>query len=144
MFSRFAPLKLFKKTYPNTRSFPLTSIEIIRMFGSEPKRFFIKSLTSKFFRCALFLRVVVKISLGDKVTPSKFELERLVSINNEPLMDVLDTPVKSTPERFAFQKLVLYEITSDMSTPDKFECANDELDKSAPARLLFLILVKST
>ena len=35
-------------------------------------------------------------------------------------------------------------MTPDSSTPDKFECANDAPDKSAPARLLFLIFVRST
>ena len=35
-------------------------------------------------------------------------------------------------------------MTPDRLTHDKFECANDAPDKSAPARLLFLILVRST
>ena len=43
--------------------------------------------------------------------------------------------------RSAFQKLVASKITFDILTSDKFEYANDAPDKSAPARLLFLILV---
>ena len=45
--------------------------------------------------------------------------------------------------RSAFQKLVASKITFDILTSDKFEYANDAPDKSAPARLLFLILVRS-
>ena len=42
-----------------------------------------------------------------------------------------------------FQKLVAPSVTPVRSTPDKFECANDAPDKSAPAKLLFLIFVRS-
>ena len=42
-----------------------------------------------------------------------------------------------------FQKLVAPSVTPDRSTPDKSECANDAPVKSAPARLLFLIFVRS-
>ena len=52
--------------------------------------------------------------------------------------------VKSTPERFALYKLVDSKMAPARLMPDKFECANDVSDKSASARLLFLILVRST
>ena len=95
-------------------------------------------------RCALFLKVALIISTGDRLTSSKFELDIVVSSNVVPSIDALDTAVKSTPERLAFLKLPRSRITSDRLTPDKFECANDVKNKSAPAKLLFFSVVRST
>ena len=52
--------------------------------------------------------------------------------------------VKSRPGRFEWWKLFNSKMAPAKLTPDKFEYANDVLDKSAPARLLFLLLVRST
>ena len=57
---------------------------------------------------------------------------------------ITSVTVKSRPERFAFLKLFNSKMAPTRLTADKFEYANDVLDKSAPARLLFLILVRST
>ena len=82
-------------------------------------------------------------SVGERLTLSKFELVKVAFQNTTPV-GTLSITVKSTPDRFVFGKYVFCRITLEMLTPDKFASRNEVLSKFAPARLLFLVSVKST
>ena len=71
------------------------------------------------FNDTSFWKLEVKTCAGDRITPSKFELVRLVFWNIVPWYDVLDVTVKSKPERSALRKLVVFRVTPDRSMLDK-------------------------
>ena len=94
------------------------------------------------FKCALFLKVSVKKSVGDRLTPSKFEFVRVDFLNITPF-GIFDITVKSTPTSSVCRKLVWSKTALDRLTPDKSASKNEVEARFAPDRLLFLVFVKS-